>query len=458
MKYMNMNCMATVLSATLITGLTSCGGGGGTASGSVSDKTPTGELSTELTKAISFTSGSIVDSAPPAANFTANDPFISAPIALDLPVLTPGEDNVFTVQVNQVPLDTTGFKINIQFDTSTSQYISIIIDDPDLISNIASSGGTGNINLPLSLSSTACDNLDNVQYLVEGVVFIELIDGTSVSAQVAQKLVLSCGSKKVFTSKKPAIKIHANFYKPGSCLYLEVKTGGQIFSSNGLKDATTLNGSCGMAYDYTDDKLSWATFTCDETFSDPTFVTSVRKRDGCDSGIFFDVVGSQHGTGVDTSLPCVPGQGYIFYSGNGSSETHNLNACEHFTNSIYGHDENFVPVPDPSPSTGSQSQYFVTQENLWSEKPPIEVCSELVLDDFEANLINDNTVADPSLTGGGQFTLGVCPSNLKTSNVCVVTNTHFFYSSDAVDQTVYFPENMANPETVCVNNFSGQFN
>lgn len=149
-----------------------------------------------------------------------------------------------------------------------------------------------------------------------------------------------------------AIIIHANFYEPGSCLYLEVKADGKRYSSDGYEDDTVPGGACGMDYDYDREDRSTATFTCshDGPVRGNFFVTVKRGAD-CNfhaRSTYFDVVGNQHlltPGGPELTWPCDPGTyGGIFFDGvfqPGETVKHGrvLSGCEHFDNPIYGHAE-----------------------------------------------------------------------------------------------------------------------
>lgn len=120
---------------------------------------------------------------------------------------------------------------------------------------------------------------------------------------------------------------------------------------------------------------------------------------------------------------------------------------------VSNHSINGRPV-DPdlpvNPIENSISAYYVVQENNFSSNPPTEICSELRLDDFVATVLNDSTVANPSLTGGGLFTLGKCPGILITNNICII-------NGDLGLQTIYMPGNMVDPKGACVNQLDGTF-
>lgn len=178
------------LLTTLAFGLISCsGGGGGTNTGVPTSSDP----ATALTQGISFVGGTLKEGQPPAPTFAPGDPVIIEPTITNIPTLTPGMNGSIDVQIDQIPLDTTSFNINIQFNKSTNQYNSITINDPNLISNIVSSGGTGTLSLPFSLDTSVCNNLGDIQHQIKCYESVQLPDGTRVSKEAAQQMVLACG-------------------------------------------------------------------------------------------------------------------------------------------------------------------------------------------------------------------------------------------------------------------------
>lgn len=189
-------------------GCSSGGGDAGTTSGSI-------DPASALTQNISFAGGTLKDGQPPAPSFTPGGPVIIEPTITSIPTLTPGMSGSIAVQIDQMPLDTTSFNVNIQFDKSTNQYITIPINDPNLISNLASSGGTGTLNLPFSLNTSVCNDLDNIQHQIKCYETVELADGTTVSTEAAQQMVLACNNDSTSVNSIVGTWVHTH---PASCL------------------------------------------------------------------------------------------------------------------------------------------------------------------------------------------------------------------------------------------------
>lgn len=260
----------SILLTLLTTGLISCGGGGG---GDTEDPIEPGEA---LTKAITITGGTLVDGQPPAATNNPGDPYIVNEM-LAAPTITPGSSGELSVNVRQMPLNTTSFNVNIQLNSSTNQFIQVNVNDPGLISTLASQGGSGTINLPFSVDSSVCDNIDDIQHQVQCYESVSLPDGSVVTTQTAQDMILACQSITPSDSGNLVTIVDASFSsnETSGCWDMQVQTSAGTYSTEGDSDPSS--EGCYLNFDKTSNSGN-AQFVCPAGYSNQV---DVKVYDAC---------------------------------------------------------------------------------------------------------------------------------------------------------------------------------
>jgi hypothetical protein len=139
----------------------------------------------ELTKAISFTGGTVKSGSPPRATNNPGDPQLSG--APSTPsTMSPGTQGSMSIGFANVPPNTP-FEVNVRFDDAGS-YINIPID-----TSITQGSTSGTLNLPFSLPSSVCDDLDNIRHQIACYESVS-VGGTRVSTEQARQIVLNCES------------------------------------------------------------------------------------------------------------------------------------------------------------------------------------------------------------------------------------------------------------------------
>lgn len=139
----------------------------------------------ELTKAISFNGGTVRSGSPPRATNNPGDPQLSG--APSTPsTMSPGTQGSMSIGFSNVPPNTP-FDVNVRFDDAGS-YINIPI-----ATSITQGSTSGTLNLPFSLPSSVCDDLDNIRHQIACYESVS-VGGTTVSKEQARQIVLNCGS------------------------------------------------------------------------------------------------------------------------------------------------------------------------------------------------------------------------------------------------------------------------
>lgn len=185
--------ISSLLLTSLTIGLISCSSGGGdSGSATATDDAVTTDAATALTQGISFAGGTVVTGTPPTPTNNPGDPSITNPPLLEAPKWNPGKVGALDIQIQDIPANTTNFNVNIQFGQSTNSFIQIPINDPSLLSSIASSGGAGTLSLPFSVPPSVCDNIADIQHQITCYESVDLGGGNVVSKEVAQQMILAC--------------------------------------------------------------------------------------------------------------------------------------------------------------------------------------------------------------------------------------------------------------------------
>ena len=141
----------------------------------------------ELTRAITFTGGTVKDGRPPAPTNQPGDPELSgAPPTAS--TIAPGDEGSMSIGFSNVPANTP-FDVNIRF-AGADQYINIPIDP-----TVTGGNTSGTLDLPFSLPASVCDDLGDIQHQIACYESVS-VGGVSVSLEQARQIVLDCGRRQ----------------------------------------------------------------------------------------------------------------------------------------------------------------------------------------------------------------------------------------------------------------------
>ena len=141
----------------------------------------------QLTRAITFTGGTVKDGRPPAPTNQPGDPELSgAPTTAS--TIAPGDEGSMSIGFSNVPANTP-FDVNIRF-AGADQYINIPIDP-----TVTGGNTSGTLDLPFSLPASVCDDLGDIQHQIACYESVS-VGGVSVSLEQARQIVLDCGRRQ----------------------------------------------------------------------------------------------------------------------------------------------------------------------------------------------------------------------------------------------------------------------
>ena len=141
----------------------------------------------ELTKAITFTGGTVRDGRPPAPTNQPGDPQLSgAPPTAS--TIAPGDEGSMSIDFSNVPANTP-FDVNIRF-AGADQFINIPIDP-----TVTGGNTSGTLDLPFSLPASVCDDLGDIQHQIACYESVS-VGGVNVSLEQARQIVLDCGRQQ----------------------------------------------------------------------------------------------------------------------------------------------------------------------------------------------------------------------------------------------------------------------
>ena len=174
----NIRRMGVILSSAFM--LAACGGGGGDDGGSANE-----DPNKVLTNSLNFSGGTVVQGQPPEPTFNPGDPVVQQ--GTGTTTVSAGSSSSLGVTVSQLPPNQ-DVQVNVQFGNSNS-FIQIPVSQSTL-------GGatSGTLNLPFNVPQGICDNVDDIQHQIDCYEQVQLPDGSVVSKQAAQSMLLACGS------------------------------------------------------------------------------------------------------------------------------------------------------------------------------------------------------------------------------------------------------------------------
>jgi len=183
----------------------------------------------EVTENISFSNGTLIQGAPPAATNNPGDPYLTEPVTSSN-AITPGSGGELQITLNNMTPNQ-AFDVNVKFGTA-NKYVRVPVSAATIGNN---TGGT--LNLPFSIPSSICDNIEDIEHQIKCYESVDIGNGVKVSKQTARTMLLACSSNSGFATGPN--DYCADNYAIEAC---------DILGTSGVLTQYVANSSCASAF------------------------------------------------------------------------------------------------------------------------------------------------------------------------------------------------------------------